>query len=235
MHFYALANNKYNKSLPTFIVFIVNPQKKGKSKKTQQGLSDASKERILQDWWETKVTVSPILKYDPIEAINSLMTIFQPSPAERKKKEEEEKKENEKPKLIIFPLLEKPVNDKENKWGNDRNWTAKQDSNMTTFNSNRDHGKRKYAGRDLYSNDSETTIVCIADGIVLTVNPFYCQTDEVTIRHTLTDGRDFIIRYGELDSKSITVKVGDKVTQKQKIGKIGKLLKYLPKEKNLSH
>jgi hypothetical protein len=139
-------------------------------------------------------------------------------------------KSQAKPKLVIFPLLVKPENDKENKWGKTRNWTAKQGANMTTYNSNRDSGQRKHAARDLYTNPFET-VVAIADGEVLEVRSFYCETHQITIRHTLKDGRDFIIRYGELDSKSILVKAGEKVSQKQKLGVTGKLLKYLKNEK----
>ena len=141
----------------------------------------------------------------------------------------QEKKE-EKEKLIIFPLLVKPENDKENKWGKSRNWTAKQGANMTTFLSNRSGGKRKHAARDLYTKPLES-VVAIADGIVLDVRVFYCETNQVTIRHTLKDGRDFIIRYGELDPQSIKVKEGDEVVQKQELGKTGKLLKTVKGKK----
>jgi len=136
--------------------------------------------------------------------------------------------DDNKPKAIIFPLLVKPENDENNKWGKNRNWTAKQGNNMTTFNASRDGGKRKHAARDLYTNALET-VVAIADGKVLSVKEFYCETSQVSIRHTLKDGRDFIIRYGELDPKSIKLKVGDLVAQKQEIGKTGKLLKYIRK------
>jgi len=136
--------------------------------------------------------------------------------------------DDNKPKAIIFPLLVKPENDENNKWGKNRNWTAKQGNNMTTFNASRDGGKRKHAARDLYTKALET-VVAIADGKVLSVKEFYCETSQVSIRHTLKDGRDFIIRYGELDPKSTKLKVGDLVAQKQEIGKTGKLLKYIRK------
>lgn len=141
-----------------------------------------------------------------------------------------EQKREEKEKLVIFPLLVKPENDDKNKWGKSRNWASKQGDNMTTFNSNRDKGKRKHAGRDLYTNPYEI-VVAIADGEVLDVRSFYSETDQVTIRHTLKDGRDFIIRYGELDPSSIKVKKGDTIKQKKEIGKTGKLLKFLSKTK----
>jgi GH24 family phage-related lysozyme (muramidase) len=137
----------------------------------------------------------------------------------------------EKRKDIIFPLLVKPENDVQNKWGKIRNWTAEQGANMTTFNSNRDKGTRKHAARDLYTKPLET-VVAIADGIVLnSTNNFYYETGQVTIRHTLKDGRDFIIRYGELDPNSIKVEKGEMVTQKQEIGKTGKLLETIKDKK----
>ncbi len=126
-------------------------------------------------------------------------------------------------KEIIFPLLVKPENDKENKWGKDYYWAANQGDNQAAFNSNRGGGKRKHAGRDLYTLP-ETQIVAICKGEVLEVKSFYAQTDQVTILHETNDGRKFIIRYGELAPDSITVKVGDEVRQKQPLGVTGKLV-----------
>jgi GH24 family phage-related lysozyme (muramidase)/murein DD-endopeptidase MepM/ murein hydrolase activator NlpD len=125
-------------------------------------------------------------------------------------------------KSIIFPYLIKPQNDKENKWGTDYYWAAAQRQNMTTFNSNRSGGRR-HAGVDLYSNPL-TEVVAICDGEVLDIAEFYDSTDQVTVKHKTKDGREFIIRYGELDKKSITVKKGDTVIQKQILGKTGFLL-----------
>jgi GH24 family phage-related lysozyme (muramidase)/murein DD-endopeptidase MepM/ murein hydrolase activator NlpD len=127
-----------------------------------------------------------------------------------------------KGKEIIFPFLVKPENDDVNKWAKDYYWAAKQGGNQAAFNSNR--GIRKHAGRDLYSNPYET-VVSIADGKVLTISSFYDSTNEVTVLHTLKDGREFIIRYGELDPGSITVKVGEELKQKKILGKTGKLMK----------
>ncbi|WP_445712044.1 hypothetical protein, partial [Flavobacterium sp.] len=136
----------------------------------------------------------------------------------------------EREKQVIFPLLVKPENDKGKKWGKTRNWTANQGANMTTFNANRDGGKRKHAARDLYTNELES-VVAICAGVVLDVSDFYCKTHEVVISHKTKDGRSFIIRYGELDPKSIKVVVGQEVEQEHEIGKTGKLLKYLPVKK----
>ena len=128
-----------------------------------------------------------------------------------------------KGKEIIFPLLVKPENDKENKWGKGYNWAASQAANQATFNSNRAKGTRKHAARDLYTLP-ETSVVAICKGEVLEVKSFYAQTDQVTILHETNDGRKFIIRYGELAPNSITVKKGDIVNQKQQIGVTGQLI-----------
>ena len=132
-------------------------------------------------------------------------------------------------KEIIFPLLVKPENDKENKWGKDYYWAANQGNNMATFNTGRSGNecgtwKRMHAARDLYTNP-ETDVVAICKGIVLEVKEFYAQTDQVTVLHETNDGRKFIVRYGELAPNSITVKKDDEVQQKQKLGATGKLLK----------
>ncbi len=124
---------------------------------------------------------------------------------------------------VIFPLLVKPENDPGNKWGTSYHWAGLQRQNMATFNSDRSGGRR-HAGRDLYTNPKET-VVAMCDGEVLQVNAFYARTDQITILHKTKDGRKFIIRYGELAPSTITLKVGDKVVQKQKLGETGKLLK----------
>lgn len=124
---------------------------------------------------------------------------------------------------IIFPLLVKPENNLGNKWGTQYDWTALQRQNMATFNSNRSGGRR-HAARDLYSKPKET-VVAICDGEVLRVDAFYARTDQVTILHKTNDGREFIVRYGELAPDSISVKKGDQVFQKQKLGETGKLIK----------
>ncbi len=128
-----------------------------------------------------------------------------------------------KGKEIIFPLLVKPENDKENKWGKGYYWAASQGANQATFNSNRGGGTRKHAGRDLYTVP-ETPVVAICGGEVLEVKEFYAQTNQITVLHETNDGRKFIIRYGELKPNSITVKKGDKVTQKQQLGLTGHLV-----------
>lgn len=123
-------------------------------------------------------------------------------------------------KYIIFPLRVKPRNDingpnKKDYWGENK-------TNQTTYGYDRDKGTRKHAARDLETESNEI-VVAIADGIVLASQVFYEGTDEVTIHHIIPDGREFIIRYGELDPESILVKKGDKVTQNQELGKTGKM------------
>jgi GH24 family phage-related lysozyme (muramidase)/murein DD-endopeptidase MepM/ murein hydrolase activator NlpD len=128
-----------------------------------------------------------------------------------------------KEKEIIFPLLVKPENDTENKWGKGYYWADSQGANQATFNSYRANRTRKHAGRDLYTIP-ETPVVAICKGEVLEVKSFYAGTDQVTVLHETNDGRKFIIRYGELAPNSITVKKGDIVTQKKQIGVTGHLV-----------
>ncbi|SMP05259.1 hypothetical protein [Chryseobacterium profundimaris] len=153
-------------------------EQKPKSKKEEKGIMESITDQFLElwDWSESKGRIKkdqPPTRQKP-EGRSPVVV------SEAK----QEKKEDDKDRLIIFPLLVKPENDKDSKWGKARNWTAKQGANMTTFNSNRDKGKRKHAGRDLYTKPLET-VVAIADGVVLEVKPFYSETHQVTIRHTL--------------------------------------------------
>lgn len=130
---------------------------------------------------------------------------------------------------IIFPFKVKPINDIGGELSN-YYWGAKlNDTNasMAIFGRNRS-GNRKHAGRDLYSNckpvskaESGFEVVAIAPGKVIASQGFYLQTNQVSIRHKTDDGREFVIRYGELDPKSITLKVGDPVKQGQILGKTG--------------
>lgn len=130
---------------------------------------------------------------------------------------------------IIFPFKVKPINDIGGELSN-YYWGAKLDdtnASMAIFGRNRD-AKRKHAGRDLYSNckpidqaEIGFEVVAIAPGKVIASQGFYLQTNQVSIKHKTDDGREFIIRYGELDPASITVKVGDSVVQKHIIGRTG--------------
>ncbi|MFK8267014.1 M23 family metallopeptidase [Capnocytophaga cynodegmi] len=123
---------------------------------------------------------------------------------------------------IIFPLLVKPENDKDGKWGKNYYWAANQKSNQTTFNSNRGGGKRKHAGRDLYTQPL-TPVVVMADGIVIGTGNFYAGTDYIAIYHKTPSGREFIINYGEVDPNKKMVKKGDTVKKGQQLGVTGYL------------
>jgi len=135
---------------------------------------------------------------------------------------------NHKPS-IIFPFKVKPINDIDGELSN-YYWGAKlNDTNasMAIFGRNRS-SNRKHAGRDLYSNckpvskaENGFEVVAIAPGKVIASQEFYLQTNQLSIRHKTEDAREFIIRYGELDPKSITLKVGDSVKQGQILGKTG--------------
>jgi GH24 family phage-related lysozyme (muramidase)/murein DD-endopeptidase MepM/ murein hydrolase activator NlpD len=126
---------------------------------------------------------------------------------------------------VIFPFRVKPLNEPGGNFSwND--WRKLHSPNAACFGAARKKqggGIRRHAGRDLYAGDF-TEIYAIASGTVLRIAPFYCKTDQVSIRHTTTDGRVFIVRYGELDPSSIQVKEGDEVKQGDIIGKTGILL-----------
>jgi murein DD-endopeptidase MepM/ murein hydrolase activator NlpD len=123
---------------------------------------------------------------------------------------------------IIFPLKVKPINNFDMQFGKRFNWTK--NDNQTMFGSNRSGGKRKHAGRDLYT-EPYTEIVAVCDGVVLDIRNFYCQTHQITVKHHTNSGREFIIRYGEVDKSSITnIKVGDFVKQGTVLAKTGQLL-----------
>ena len=135
---------------------------------------------------------------------------------------------------IIFPLLVKPINDPQGSLKN-YDWTkmlGEKGATQAVFGRNRSSG-RKHAGRDLYSNINSTTnarpgdrVVSIAPGKVLRIVPFYLETYQVSIKHTTIDGRTFIVRYGELDPKSIThLKEEQPIAQGDAIGNTGVLIK----------
>ncbi|EOI5715202.1 glycoside hydrolase family protein [Cronobacter turicensis] len=135
-----------------------------------------------------------------------------------------------KEKTIIFPLKVKPENDPGHIWSR-FDWRNKHQANMAAFGTNRNGGSRKHAARDLYTKPYER-VVAISEGYVLGVNEFYDKTNEVTVLHSVPDGRKFIVRYGELDPPSIMVKKGDILKVGQSIGNTGKLIKqstYTPR------
>lgn len=127
---------------------------------------------------------------------------------------------------VVFPFKTKPLNEKGGNYPT-RSWSQLSPAIATTFGGGRrtsDGGRRLHAGRDLYAADF-TEVYSIAPGTVLRVASFYMKTDQVTVRHKTSDGREFIVRYGELDPGSITIKKGESLTQGQLIGKTGILRK----------
>ena len=123
---------------------------------------------------------------------------------------------------VIFPFRVKPLNEPGGTFSwND--WRKLSSPNAACFGAARKKkggGIRRHAGRDLYAKDF-TEVYSIAPGVVLRVSPFYCQTNQVSVKHTTSDGRKFIVRYGELDPKSIKLKKGDDLSQGELIGKSG--------------
>ena len=130
---------------------------------------------------------------------------------------------------IIFPVKVRPLNDEGGIYGGSScnyMWNKPLYSSgypQARFASNRGGG-RKHAARDLYL-EKHTEIVAIAPGVVMKCEPFYCQTNQISIHHTTSDGRQFISLYGEVDPNSIRVRVGDQVSQGDVIAKSGVLLK----------
>ena len=125
---------------------------------------------------------------------------------------------------VIFPFKVRPLNEPDGTF----HWNdwRKSPPNAACFGSLRkakNGSIRKHAARDLYANNF-TEILAIAPGKVLRVSDFYCQTHQISIHHTTTDGRQFIVRYGEVDPATINVKAGDDVPQGKSLGKTGILL-----------
>jgi len=129
---------------------------------------------------------------------------------------------------IIFPLKSKPINNFDQRFGANYNWTK--NNNQTGFGTVRDKGIRKHAARDLYTKPY-TEIVAICDGTVLQTSEFYSETNQITVKHKTKSGRQFIIRYGEVDPNSIKVKQGDFVKQGTVLAKTG-FLQDVIKDKN---
>lgn len=126
---------------------------------------------------------------------------------------------------VIFPLKVRPLNEAGGsfEWNT---WIGGVNANAACFGYPRPKkggGSRKHAARDLYTKDF-TEVVAIAPGKVLRVAHFYCKTHEICIHHSTSDGRQFILRYGEVDPSTTTVKIGDSVVQGQIIGKTGILI-----------
>ena len=125
-------------------------------------------------------------------------------------------------KEVIFPLKVKPKNDINGVWER-YYWAAllnEKNASQAIFGMSRSAGKRKHAARDLYT-EPYSEIVAVSDGIVRSISHYYFGTWQVTLEHTTEDGRHFYIRYGEVDPKSIVVRVGDHLKQGADIAKTG--------------
>ena len=78
--------------------------------------------------------------------------------------------------------------------------------------------------KNIRNPKSNVEIVAVADGEVLDEKKFYLETHQVTILHETSKYGKFIVRYGELDSNRILIKIGDKVSKGQVIGYAGLML-----------
>ena len=126
----------------------------------------------------------------------------------------------------IFPLKMEPVNSRNNSKYSLYAWDKEATEGLvqTMFGSNRTGG-RKHGGIDLYTGESTSgEVVAIADGKILDIRYFYNATYQISIYHEI-NGRPYIVRYGELLQKSITHKIGDTVSQGEKLGETGVLIK----------
>lgn len=133
----------------------------------------------------------------------------------------------EKTHNIIFPLRVKPKNDKDGVWKN-YYWAASltdKNASQAIFGRNRYTGSvtRKHAARDLYTEPNED-VIAICNGTVKSISHYYNGTWQITIEHKTADGREFIVRYGEVDKKSILVSVSDNVSLGDIIAKTGFLV-----------
>ena len=120
-----------------------------------------------------------------------------------------------------------PVNSRNNSKYSLYAWDREETEGLvqTMFGSNRDKGGRKHGGIDLYTGETTSgEVVAIADGEVLDMRYFYNATYQISIYHEI-NGKPYIVRYGELLHKSVTHKKGDTVTQGEKLGETGVLIK----------
>ena len=126
----------------------------------------------------------------------------------------------------IFPLTMEPVNSRNNSIYSGYAWDRTEGIVQTMFGSNRDEGKRKHAGIDLYTGETTSgEVVAIADGTILDARLFYNETYQISIYHEI-NGKPYIVRYGELkkiqNTKSL---IGKTVKQGDKLGETGVLIK----------
>ena len=89
-----------------------------------------------------------------------------------------------------------------------------------SFGSARDGGKRKHAGCDLYAAPG-TAVLAVADGTVKrAIYPFYDVVFALEIDHPGVG----TVRYGEIATTPVGLKVGDAVKAGQVIGTVGKMV-----------
>ncbi|NIE57343.1 MULTISPECIES: LysM peptidoglycan-binding domain-containing protein [unclassified Burkholderia] len=130
---------------------------------------------------------------------------------------------------IIFPVKVRPLNDEGAIYGTPNCnyiWNKPLGSpghQTPRFGAIRDTGGRKHAARDLYL-EKHTEVVAIAAGVVIKCELFYSKTNQISVHHTTTDGRQFIALYGEVAPETIQVKVGSIVNQGDVLAKSGVLL-----------
>ena len=125
---------------------------------------------------------------------------------------------------VTFPLPQYP---KQTGWQHGKVHDQRQ------FGGARDNGIRRHAGVDLEAPIG-TSVLAMADGMVLRTADFYDQTWEVTVLHPGVG----IIRYGEVDNHSIqSVRHrGIFVRQGQPIAKVGqRMTKGVPNPRAMLH
>lgn len=95
-------------------------------------------------------------------------------------------------------------------------WEAKYNYHQGAlrFGANRDHGKRKHAGCDLYG-PLGSPVLAITHGTVIRIYRFYGGTDAIEINH----GSLGVARYCEIHPSS-NIKAGGLVEARQQIGSI---------------
>lgn len=121
---------------------------------------------------------------------------------------------------ILFPLSNKPTNDKD---GIHKNfyWADNAAGHQATYNSNRESGRRKHAARDLYTHPYADVVAMCSGKVLSTSTTFADGTGAVTVLHDSKSGKKFIARYGEVENSTVKVKQGDSITQGKLIGKTG--------------
>ncbi|UOU98486.1 glycoside hydrolase family protein [Chryseobacterium daecheongense] len=218
-----IKNDKEKKSIAGIILSNAKAGKRGNPKIEDGKTSTADEiEKVLEI---KEYKAGNTITFKLYKKIPELLYLHAKAQGEKQHDKEFLKKEGAyfqigKSKYIIFPLRIKPRNDINGP--NKKDYWAESKTNQTTYEYDRDGGARKHAARDL-ETDSNETVVAIAGGVVLEAQAFYRGTHQVTVHHKIPDGREFIVRYGELDPNSLLVSKGDEVVQGQELGKTGKM------------